>query len=77
MMISVLCVDDEPNMLYLSKTFLEKTGEFVVDTASSAQEALTRLQQTEYDIIVSDYIMPVLSGLDFLRYSENKELTFH
>ncbi len=67
MMISVLCVDDEPNMLYLSKTFLEKTGEFVVDTASSAQEALTRLQQTEYDIIVSDYIMPVLSGLDFLR----------
>ncbi len=67
MMISVLCVDDEPNMLYLSKTFLEKTGEFVVDTASSAQEALTRLQQNGYDIIVSDYIMPVSSGLEFLR----------
>lgn len=66
-MISVLCVDDEPNMLFLSKTFLEKTGEYVVDTASSAQEALMRLEQNGYDIIVSDYIMPGTSGLDLLR----------
>ncbi len=66
-MISVLCVDDEPNMLFLSKAFLEKTGEYVVDTASSAQEALMRLEQNGYDIIVSDYIMPGTSGLDLLR----------
>jgi PAS domain S-box-containing protein len=67
MMISVLCVDDEPDMLFLSKAFLEKTGEFTVDTATSAEEALMHLQETDYDIIVSDYIMPTLSGLDFLR----------
>ncbi|HPP77896.1 PAS domain S-box protein [Methanospirillum sp.] len=60
-------MDDEPNMLFLSKTFLEKTGEYVVDMASSAQEAFTLLQHNGYDIIVSDYIMPGISGLDLLR----------
>lgn len=67
MMISVLCVDDEPGFLYLIKTFLEKTGEFIVGTAVSAQEAQGLLQANQYDIIVSDYLMPGIDGLSFLR----------
>ncbi|PWR76069.1 hypothetical protein DLD82_00805 [Methanospirillum stamsii] len=66
-MISVLCVDDEPNILYLSKIFLEKTGNFQVDTVTSAEEALLLLREKEYDIVVSDYIMPKIDGLSFLR----------
>lgn len=70
-MISVLCVDDEPNFLYLSKTFLEKTGDFTVDTAQSAEEALRMILKREYDAIISDYMMPTTDGLKFLRILRN------
>jgi|GEM_PF-1098880 len=66
-MISVLCVDDEPNFLYLTKTFLEKTQKFIVDMAPSAQEALSLLTKKKYDVVVSDYMMPVTDGLTFLK----------
>lgn len=71
-MISVLCVDDEPNFLYLSKTFLEKTGDFTVDTAQSAEEALCMILRREYDVIISDYMMPKTDGLKLLRTLRNE-----
>ena len=38
-----------------------------VDTASSAEQALRLIQCTEYDVIVSDFSMPGLNGMDFLK----------
>ena len=66
-MIHVLFVDDERLMLDLSKEFLEQQEEdFQVDTAISAEEALDRLSEREYDVVVSDYKMSVMDGLQFL-----------
>ncbi|PWR75438.1 hypothetical protein DLD82_04710 [Methanospirillum stamsii] len=66
-MISVLFVDDEPDILVLTKIFLERTGEFRVDTVQSAQEALKNPQIQYYDAIVSDFSMPGMNGIDFLK----------
>ena len=66
-MISVLYVDDEEVLLELGKLFLEKSGQFHVDTVTSAQEALQRLKSTSYDAIVSDYQMPDMDGIAFLK----------
>jgi PAS domain S-box-containing protein len=66
-MFSILYVDDESMLLELAKLFLEKTGDFRVDTVTSATEALDKLAKTSYDCIISDYQMPVMDGIVFLK----------
>jgi PAS domain S-box-containing protein len=66
-MFSVLYVDDEPMLLELAKLFLEKTGDFRIDTLPSAKAALETLARTSYDCIISDYQMPGMDGIVFLK----------
>ncbi|WP_321506955.1 PAS domain S-box protein [uncultured Methanoregula sp.] len=66
-MISVLYVDDEPELLEIGKLFLEQTHEFSVDTVVSAPEALVRLQEKKFDAVLSDYQMPEMDGIRFLQ----------
>jgi DNA-binding response OmpR family regulator len=64
-MISVLYVDDEPALLNIARLFLERTGEFQVTTAPSAEDGLA--ETGHYDVIVSDYQMPDRDGISFLK----------
>jgi len=63
----VLYVDDEPGLLGIGKLFLEKEGGFAVDTITSAIVAIERLNRERYDAIVSDYQMPEMDGIEFLK----------
>ncbi len=66
--IRVIMVDDEQPLLDLTKEFLEKLEErFQVDAVLSTKEALQKLSEEEYDVVVSDYKMPDMDGLEFLR----------
>ncbi len=68
-MIQVLMVDDDPVIMELTKIFLEKFGDIKVDPVSSAIAAGKRLSagSPHYDVIVSDYAMPEMDGITFLR----------
>ncbi len=66
-MISVLYADDEPALLEIGKIYLEQTGDIAVDTVSSAPEALDKLRCGSYDAVVSDYQMPGMDGIAFLK----------
>ncbi len=66
-MISVLYVDDEQGLLEVMKIYLERSGEFLVDTVDSASLALKKLKTTQYDAVVSDYQMPEMDGIEFLK----------
>ncbi len=71
-MYHILYVDDENAFLDIAKLYLERSGEFTVDTAGSATEAMKMLRKTEYDAIISDYQMPGLDGIEFLRKVRNE-----
>ncbi|WP_292370964.1 PAS domain S-box protein [Methanoregula sp. UBA64] len=80
-MYSLLYVDDEPALLEIGKFFLEQSGDFRVVVMASAQEALDSPDLGTYDAIVSDYQMPGMNGIEFLkavreRYGEIPFLVF-
>lgn len=65
-MIRALYVDDEPTLHEVVSRLLERQGRIQVETAFSVQEALNKLRTSHFDIIISDYDMPHLTGLDLL-----------
>ncbi|HWQ66034.1 MAG TPA: response regulator [Methanospirillum sp.] len=66
-MITILLVDDQEVLLDITRLFLEKGGDITVDTALSAHDAIEMLSAKKYDAIVSDYEMPSMDGIEFLK----------
>jgi PAS domain S-box-containing protein len=66
-MISVLYVDDEPSLLEIGKHFLERNRQFSVDIITSAPAAFALMKTKSYDAIISDYQMPGMNGIEFLK----------
>ena len=77
-MISVLYVDDEPELLGLCKIFLEQSGEVQVTPIDSVQMGLDLLSTSTFDAIISDYQMPDIDGLEFLKRvrSQDEDIPF-
>jgi two-component system NtrC family sensor kinase len=64
--IKILCVDDEPNVLNsLRRIFLDE--EYEVLTAETAQAGFQILEKEHIQIVISDYRMPTMDGVEFLR----------
>lgn len=61
----ILCVDDEPNIVRSLQWLLQR--EFEVHTASSGQDALALVQQHDFDVVISDQRMPMMTGVEVLR----------
>ena len=63
---AILIVDDEPNVLKAFQRSLRKMP-YTLLTASGGDEALTLLDAREVSLVISDYNMPHMSGLEFLK----------
>ena len=61
----ILVVDDTPLNLTVMKGLLKQT-QVQVDTAASGKECLTKIQETQYDIIFLDHLMPDMDGAETL-----------
>jgi two-component system chemotaxis response regulator CheY len=62
----VLIVDDETWVRDVFRDFCNITNVFEIDLAGSGSEAIAKANQTVYDLITMDLIMPEMSGLDAL-----------
>ena len=65
-LIRVLLVDDEPSLLDVIKESLEIMGPMEVTVANSVDEALSLIRGGDFEVVVSDYQMPVKDGLVLL-----------
>ncbi|QLH75416.1 MAG: PAS domain S-box protein [Methanomassiliicoccales archaeon] len=68
----VLYVDDEEALLDLAREFLKEAGDIDLLTAKNASEGLSLLASSEIDVVVSDYLMPQMDGIEFLKTIRNE-----
>lgn len=68
----ILCVDDETIPLALRKSVLETNG-YRVTTASSAAEALEIVDREPIELVLTDLLMPGLSGTDLAREIKKRQ----
>ena len=61
----ILVVDDEETVLGAFKRGLEMRG-YVVATATAGTQALALCEQTSYDLVILDFIMPNMDGIQLL-----------
>lgn len=62
----ILVVDDEEKLLSLISKFLTTEG-FHVEVATAGKEGLLLMQKIRFDLIVLDWMLPDMTGLDVIR----------
>ena len=62
----VMVVDDEENIREVLSNYLESMN-YEVDTTEDGQEALNKYQKGDFDLIISDLLMPNIDGLELLK----------
>jgi DNA-binding NtrC family response regulator len=70
--IKILVVDDEELIRWSLQTALAALGPSV-DVACCAEEAIELLEKSDYDLVITDYMLPGLSGLELLEIVQEKK----
>ena len=65
--IKILIVDDYKTMLRIIRNVLRQIGLVNVDEANDGAEALSMLKQTDYGLVISDWNMQPVTGLELLQ----------
>jgi two-component system, chemotaxis family, chemotaxis protein CheY len=63
----ILVVDDYSSMLRIMRNLLKQIGFANVDEALNGSEALSKLRDTDYALVISDWNMEPMTGLELLR----------
>jgi len=74
-MTKILLVDDEPDTVSTLKFRLEKKG-YEVQTATDGLEALETLREGPFDLVLADFMMPELNGLELARLMKGSTQLF-
>jgi len=61
----LLLVDDDPNMQRMVALFLKKNN-YDLDIAANGRMALKNLEDSDYDLIITDMQMPLMTGIELL-----------
>ncbi len=75
-MTKILVADDEPDIVFLVKKFLNK-GEYEVVEAYGGKEALSKTRDEDPDLVLLDVMMPDLDGWDVARTLKTEDDTKH
>jgi CheY-like chemotaxis protein len=75
--INILIVDDNEDMLAIYESMFRDEARYSVDMMSDAMQALRRIGEKDYDLIILDIIMEPLTGESFFVYLRSDERTMH
>ena len=70
----LLIVDDEENMRHMLSAFLRKHN-YQTDMAENGADALKRIRNHTYDVILCDIKMPEMDGMTFLKKMAEEHIT--
>ena len=70
----LLVIEDEPDLLRALARALREDG-YAVDTAEDGDEGCYKAVQNDYDVIVLDWMLPAMSGLEVLKSLRDKKAT--
>lgn len=71
---AILVLDDDEDFLWMIRTVLERR--YKVETTSCPDTALNRLQSGQFDVMITDFVMPNTNGIQFVnRIRKHPELT--
>lgn len=68
----ILLVDDEKNILKVMSASLKKEG-YDVETARSGEEAIGKIGNNRYNLVITDYKLPRINGLDLIQELKSKD----
>ena len=63
---SIVIVDDEEMVLTSLNAYLTLETEYNVESFTDAEEAITFMEGNQVDVVISDYLMPKMNGIQFL-----------
>ncbi len=64
----ILIVDDAKDILFLLMHSVKRLGpDYEVITASDGASAMEQLQKQKFDLVITDYMMPGLTGIDLVQ----------
>jgi DNA-binding response OmpR family regulator len=69
---SILLVDDEFSFLEVLALLLAQEG-YEISTASDGEEALVRLREKRPDLVVTDFWMPRMNGVELCQHMQENE----
>lgn len=70
---NILFVDDEPLYTQAYGQGLQSQG-FNLEIAKNGEEALKKLQKGHFDLLIVDLVMPIMSGISFLKKIRSRKL---
>ena len=72
---SILIVDDEANQRLMVEQALRALAfDWTISTAASGQEALDSLELHQPDLIITDYHMPIMNGLELIARVRERQI---
>jgi two-component system copper resistance phosphate regulon response regulator CusR len=71
--VRLLVIEDDPRLRAVLARGLESNG-YIVDTASSGENALDLLHFTDYAVLIVDWRLPGMSGLEIVKHVRSKAL---
>jgi len=65
----LLIVDDEETLTFsLYQSFIRAASDYEIVTAGSGEEAIERIKEQPFDVVVTDILMPGIDGFEVLKF---------